>query len=303
MVISSNWAVALASTFALWSAIPSIAGEAVPGSDIRSAMWSAIPSVAGAAVPGSGIRSAIQKVAVQSNPITNVRQGNCGPWCSPGRSFNRGPQSRSGIRTGQAPRRYQGRSRGNAAIGRNFNPGPQGRSRVRTGSPPRRYQERSRGNATVAARRNVRPVYGNQNGGHNAYRYRGPRNQVTRVYRRGNFARSNSYHPKRRAYRNNRNHGQRSYRNYGHYKKHCRRYCGRYKHRHRRYSYYYDDWWYAWPWWSLSVPIYVYAQDNYQYDDLHVAYCLGKYRSYNPATDTYLAYSGRYRRCRSPYSG
>ncbi len=36
--------------------------------------------------------------------------------------------------------------------------------------------------------------------------------------------------------------------------------------------------------------------------DPHVAYCLGKYRSYDPATDTYLAYSGRVRRCRSPYS-
>ena len=244
-----NWAVALASVFSLWLAIP---------------------PVAGAGVPGSAFRSAIQNVDVQSNPITNVRQGNCGSWCSAGRSFNRGPQSRSGIRTGQAPRRYQGRSRGNPA---------------------------------VAARRNVRPVYGNQNGARNAYRYRGPRNQVTRGYRRGNVTGSNSYYPKRRAYRNTRNRGRRSFRDYGHYKKHCRRYCARYKHRNRRYSHYHDDWWYAWSWWSLSVPIYVYAQDDYQYDDLHVEYCLRKYRSYNPATDTYLAYSGQVRRCRSPYSG
>ena len=244
-----NWAVALASTFALWSAIP---------------------SVSEAAVPGSGIRTAIQNFAVQSNPVTNVRQGNCRRRCFTGQNFNRGPQSRSRVRTGQTPRRFQGRPHGNAA---------------------------------VVMRRNGRPVYGNQYRARNAYRYRGPRSQVALSYRRGNLAKSNSYYLKRRAYRNNGIRGRRSYRNYDHYKKHCRRYCGRYKHRNRRYSYYYDDWWYSWSWWSLSVPIYVYAQDNYRYDDLHVAYCLGKYRSYNPATDTYLAYSGQYRRCRSPYSG
>jgi hypothetical protein len=56
------------------------------------------------------------------------------------------------------------------------------------------------------------------------------------------------------------------------------------------------------PWWSLSVPIYAYAQNDYQYDDLHAAYCLGKYSSYDPTTDTYLAFGEGVRRCRSPYS-
>lgn len=158
-----NWAVALASTIALWSAIP---------------------SVAGAAVPGSGIRSAIQNVTVQSNQATNVRQGDCSPRCLTGQNFNRGPQS------------------------------------------------------------------------------------------------------------NNR------YLNL----KHFRRYCACHKHRNRHYRHYHCGLWYSWPFWSQGVPVFDDEQDDYQCDDLHVEYCQGKYRSYNPTTDTYLAYSGRVRRCRSPYS-
>jgi hypothetical protein len=33
----------------------------------------------------------------------------------------------------------------------------------------------------------------------------------------------------------------------------------------------------------------------------HVQWCLNRYRSYNPATDQYLAYAGEYRYCNSPY--
>ncbi|WP_321342533.1 BA14K family protein [Breoghania sp.] len=33
----------------------------------------------------------------------------------------------------------------------------------------------------------------------------------------------------------------------------------------------------------------------------HVNWCLRRYRSYNPRTDRYLGYDGRYHRCRSPY--
>lgn len=33
----------------------------------------------------------------------------------------------------------------------------------------------------------------------------------------------------------------------------------------------------------------------------HVTWCLSRYRSYNPATNRYLAYSGVYRVCYSPY--
>lgn len=33
----------------------------------------------------------------------------------------------------------------------------------------------------------------------------------------------------------------------------------------------------------------------------HVNWCLRRYRSYNPRTDLYKGYDGRYHRCRSPY--
>ncbi len=33
----------------------------------------------------------------------------------------------------------------------------------------------------------------------------------------------------------------------------------------------------------------------------HVRWCMNRYRSYNPRTDTYLGFDGRYHRCRSPY--
>jgi uncharacterized membrane protein YeaQ/YmgE (transglycosylase-associated protein family) len=33
----------------------------------------------------------------------------------------------------------------------------------------------------------------------------------------------------------------------------------------------------------------------------HVAYCYGRYRSYNQHTNLFLAYSGQYHHCRSPW--
>jgi hypothetical protein len=33
----------------------------------------------------------------------------------------------------------------------------------------------------------------------------------------------------------------------------------------------------------------------------HVRWCMRRYGSYNPATDTFLSYDGYYKRCNSPY--
>lgn len=33
----------------------------------------------------------------------------------------------------------------------------------------------------------------------------------------------------------------------------------------------------------------------------HLSYCQGRYRSYNPHTNLFLAYSGNHHHCRSPY--
>jgi len=73
-----------------------------------------------------------------------------------------------------------------------------------------------------------------------------------------------------------------------------RRHHGRrFKHRRPRHRHYYRGYWYAFPWWLYSVPR--------RYYNRHVEWCLGRYRSYNPNTDMFLGYDGRYHRCRSPY--
>jgi len=52
-----------------------------------------------------------------------------------------------------------------------------------------------------------------------------------------------------------------------------------------------------------------YYEDDY-YDDYpvrsygrrHVEWCMDRYRSYNPRTNTWVSYSGDIRQCVSPYS-
>ncbi|HSO47356.1 MAG TPA: BA14K family protein [Rhizobiaceae bacterium] len=83
-----------------------------------------------------------------------------------------------------------------------------------------------------------------------------------------------------------------------------RRHGKRYKNRHGNYRYYRDGWWYGWPWWlgvGVGVGIYLDAP-VYRGDDRHVAWCLRRYRSYSPATNTWFGYDGRVHVCISPYS-
>lgn len=98
---------------------------------------------------------------------------------------------------------------------------------------------------------------------------------------------------------------------------------------YRRYggcNYYYQGWWYARPWWRVAPPPrygYGYLPPSpppvyydeapppypgYSYDgptpggSRHVEWCLQRYRSYNPRTNTWVSYDGEIRRCVSPYS-
>ncbi|WP_373504128.1 BA14K family protein [Aestuariivirga sp.] len=93
-----------------------------------------------------------------------------------------------------------------------------------------------------------------------------------------------------------RNYGYRNYgyRNYGRYN--WRNHGPRYAYRYPGYNYFYGGFWYASPWWN-----YGYANDYYDGGDAHVAWCLNRYRSYDPRTDTFMGYDGRRRYCRSPY--
>jgi len=86
-------------------------------------------------------------------------------------------------------------------------------------------------------------------------------------------------------------------------------YGPRYRYRYPGYNYYYGGFWYPWPWWSNVWNFQ--TGDNYGYwggytggggyGSRHVAWCRGRYRSYNPNTNTFTGYDGLQHRCNSPY--
>lgn len=84
-----------------------------------------------------------------------------------------------------------------------------------------------------------------------------------------------------------------------------RRHGDRHRYRRGRHKHYYGGYWYAFPWW-LGVPYYGTPYYDPYYDaaprhSAHVEWCLRRYRSYNPRTDTFRGYDGLDHRCRSPY--
>ena len=87
-----------------------------------------------------------------------------------------------------------------------------------------------------------------------------------------------------------------------HYNKH--RHGHRYRDRRHGYGHYYRGYWYAVPWWlgaaAVTAPYYAAPRPSYG-GDAHVQWCLDRYRSYNPRTDTYRGYDGYDHRCISPY--
>jgi len=74
--------------------------------------------------------------------------------------------------------------------------------------------------------------------------------------------------------------------------------------RHFHQGYYYET-----PWWTAPLIFGDGPGANTYYggdytDDVwsgqHVAWCLNRYRSYNPRNNTWVSYSGKVRQCRSP---
>lgn len=90
----------------------------------------------------------------------------------------------------------------------------------------------------------------------------------------------------------------------------CGRWNGRWDGRGNRYRYrrgnhihFYGGYYYSYPWWLVSAPIIVAGPRYYgRGSNRHVEWCLDRYRSYNPRTNTWLSYSGQVRQCISPYS-
>jgi hypothetical protein len=78
---------------------------------------------------------------------------------------------------------------------------------------------------------------------------------------------------------------------------------------------FYRGYYYETPWWTLplivggSVAADRYYDDYDDYDDdydvaygsSHVEWCLDRYRSYNPSTNTWVSFSGEVHECISPY--
>lgn len=150
----------------------------------------------------------------------------------------------------------------------------------------------------------------NRGGGNFGGNYGGGMHNYGGNYNRhygGNYGHYNGY----------RNYGYRNYgyRNYG-YRNYCNPWtsnCGYHNHHNNYYgnpwwvlggiglgyglgygSGYYDDGYYGGGY---------YGRGYYRggYGSRHVQWCLNRYRSYNPSSNTWVSYSGRVRQCYSPY--
>ncbi len=90
----------------------------------------------------------------------------------------------------------------------------------------------------------------------------------------------------------------------------------RFHRRDRHHRFHFDGFWYASPFWLGAPYAYNSYDDGYPYgydddyddgyalyagDDDHVAACFARYRSYDPATDSYMGYDGLRHRCRVGY--
>ncbi len=244
--------------------------------------WVMAAPASAASIAGGTAMVSLNTGKSVDNSVVQVRQRRCGRRCFGGRRAGNGPRAYRGPRANRGPSANRGPR---ANRGSRANRGP----RVSNG-PRRRGQARgNRGQRRQLASRHV---------GKHALRHGGPRKARKRAHARRHGAKKRRYGHKRR-------HAHKSYR---HFKKHCRHRhkCGRHKRRHGHYKHYYGGWYYGWPWWSIGWPYYGYRASYYAYDyydDPHVAYCLGRYKSYVPERDQYLSYSGVWRYCRSPYRG
>lgn len=82
--------------------------------------------------------------------------------------------------------------------------------------------------------------------------------------------------------------------------------CGSWSNRCRYHhgGYYYENPWWLFPMVGAGIAIGAASAYDRGYDGYgsrHVEWCLDRYRSYNPRTNTWVSYSGRVNQCISPY--
>jgi hypothetical protein len=91
-----------------------------------------------------------------------------------------------------------------------------------------------------------------------------------------------------------------------HDNRHNGRHHGGHRHRDDYHFYYGGGGWlgyYGYPYgYNDYYDYYDYGYASYTDQTGHVQWCLNRYRSYDPATDTFLGYDGEYHRCNSPFS-
>jgi hypothetical protein len=85
-----------------------------------------------------------------------------------------------------------------------------------------------------------------------------------------------------------------------------RRHGSRYSYRRPGFTYHYGGYYYAHPWWlgpsvGIGVTVPVYPAPGVNLPAAHVQWCINRYRSYDPRTDTYVPRIGVRARCISPY--
>lgn len=66
------------------------------------------------------------------------------------------------------------------------------------------------------------------------------------------------------------------------------------------YTHFHEGYYYAVPWWE-GVPVESLGGEGPKRGSAHVTWCLDRYRSYDPHTDTFLSFDGQRKRCNSPY--
>jgi hypothetical protein len=129
-----------------------------------------------------------------------------------------------------------------------------------------------------------------------------PGGASTRYYRGGGaYYGGNRYYGGRRYYGGNYNRGPV-------YAYDWRRHGYRYRWNRPGYGYYHDGWWYSSPWWGAGAGLAagaiigsaVAGASAAPVYDNHVAWCSQRYRTYDPASDTYVGKGGRRYRCVGP---
>lgn len=75
------------------------------------------------------------------------------------------------------------------------------------------------------------------------------------------------------------------------------------RHRDHDHRHFHNGLWFAIPFWVGATALAAdrYDDDDDDYGNAHVEYCLSRYRSYDPETNTFMGFDGLHHECVGPY--